>query len=68
MLFYLLGFNSWSIRHGAVVGLSRVCLVCSDLPIKDGLSDIAWSKLMERYSTENDARVIEAYKVSKVYT
>lgn len=36
--------------------------------MKDGLSEVAWSKLIERHSAENDARVIEAYKISKVYT
>ena len=61
------GFSSWSIRHGAILGLSRVCRVCSNLPMKDGLSEVAWRKLMERHTAENDSRVIEAYKVSKVH-
>ena len=61
-----IGLNSWSIQHGAVLGLSRICQAYSNLPMKEGLSHVAWSKLMERQSTENDARVIEAYKVSKV--
>ena len=51
-----------------MLGLSRVCRVCSNLSMKDGLSEVAWSKLIERHSAENDARVIEAYKISKVYT
>ena len=41
--------------------------MCSSLPMKDGLSEVAWSKLMERHTIENDSRVIEAYKVSKVH-
>ena len=61
------GFSSWSIRHGAILGLSRVSRVCSSLPMKDGLSEVAWSKLTERHAAENDSRVIEAYKVSKVH-
>ena len=59
-------FSSWSVRHGAILGLSRVCRVCSRLPMKDGLSEVAWSKLMERHDSESDSRVTEAYKVSKV--
>ena len=34
--------------------------------MKDGLSEVAWSKLIERHSSEKDPRVVEAYKVSKV--
>ena len=35
--------------------------------MKDGLSEVAWRKLMERHTAENDSRVSEAYKVSKVH-
>ncbi len=59
-------FTSWTIRHGAVLGLSRVCKVCRHVPMKDGLSNVAWTKLVERDSEEKDGRVLEAYKLSQV--
>lgn len=43
-----------------------MCRVCLDLPMKDGLSSVAWSKLMERHSIEKDNKVLEAYKISQV--
>ncbi len=34
--------------------------------MKDGLSSMAWSKLVETDSAERDKRVLEAYKLSQV--
>ena len=60
-------FMAWTIRHGAVLGLSRVCHTCKQLPMKDGLSTVAWSTLVSSHSTEKDARVLEAFKMSQVH-
>lgn len=61
-----LDLSSWSVRHCAILGLSRVCRTCRKLPMKDGMSNVSWSKLMQRHSIEKDSRVLEAYKLSKV--
>ena len=66
MYFSTAEVTSWSVRHAAVLGLSRVCKVCRKLPMKDGLSSVAWSKLVERETAEKDDRVSEAYKLSQV--
>ena len=58
--------SSWSVRHCAILGLSRVCRTCRKLPMKDGMSNVSWSKLMQRHSIEKDNRVLEAYKLSQV--
>ena len=42
--------------------------MCHDLPMKDGLSSVAWSKLMQRHSLEKEDKVLEAYKISQVST
>lgn len=34
--------------------------------MKDGLSDVAWSKLEERYQIERDPRVMQAYNIAHV--
>ena len=59
-------FPSWSIRYEAILGLSRVSKTCRSLPMKDGLSSVAWSKLMERHAAERDPRVLEAFNISQV--
>ena len=60
-------FMAWTIRHGAVLGLSRVCHTCKQLAMKDGLSSVAWSTLMNGHSTEKDTRVLEAFRMSQVH-
>jgi hypothetical protein len=59
-------FMAWTIRHGAVLGLSRVCHTCKQLAMKDGLSSVAWSTLMNGHSTEKDTRVLEAFRMSQI--
>lgn len=59
---------AWTIRHAAVLGLSRVCHTCKQLTMKDGLSSVTWSTLVHGHSTERDNRVLEAFKMSQVYT
>lgn len=61
-----LGFCDWQIRHGAILGLSRVSKTCRNLPMKDGLSEVAWSKLSERQVAERDTRVLQAFNLAQV--
>lgn len=56
----------WQIRHGAVLGLSRVNKTCRSLPMKDGLSDVAWAKLAERQALERNASVLQAFSLTQV--
>ena len=58
--------SCWAVRYVAVLGLSRVSKVCGRIPVQDGFSHVAWSKLMDRHSSEHDSRVLEAFKVSQV--
>ncbi|CAI8036202.1 hypothetical protein GBAR_LOCUS20305 [Geodia barretti] len=58
---------AWMVRHCAVLCLSRVCRTNRQLSVKDGLGGSAWSLLMQGHSTEEDSRVLEAYKMSQVY-
>ena len=60
------GLSSWAIRFVALLGLSRVCRVCSKMHLKDGMSALAWSRLVEAHATERDSRVMEAYKTRQV--
>lgn len=34
--------------------------------MKDGLSEVAWSKLVERQTAERDARVLQAFNLAQV--
>ena len=65
-LFIFIDFPSWSVRHAAVLGLSRVSKTCRSLPMKDGLSNVAWSRLVERHTAESDPRVLHAFNISQV--
>ena len=68
-VFNLLFFKDsygWQIRHGAVLGLSRVNKTCRSLPMKDGLSDVAWAKLAERQALERNASVLQAFSLTQV--
>ena len=49
------------------MGLSRVCKACRSLPMKDGLSDLAWSKLLQIHAIEKDSRVSQAFDIAQVY-
>eukprot|EP00731_Ephydatia_muelleri_P024106 Em0016g377a len=60
------GFPSWAVRFVAILGLSRVSRVCSKMNLKDGVSAVAWTRLMEAHSVERDKRVMEAYKLRQV--
>ena len=62
----LAALPSWAIRFVALLGLSRVCRVCSRMHLKDGLSAVAWGRLMEAHAAESDKRVMEAYKLRQV--
>lgn len=57
---------SWTVRHAAVLGLSRVVQVCKSVPLREGFSHVAWRGLTEVHSTERDPRVTEAFKLSLV--
>lgn len=59
-------FCAWSVRHGAILGLSRVNKICLHLPMKDGLSEVAWAKLVEREAAERDTRVLQAFNLAQV--
>lgn len=60
------GISDWSIRHEAVLGLSRVNKTCRSLPMKDGLSEVAWAKMVERQAAERDTRVLQAFSLAPV--
>ena len=54
------------VRHCALLGLARVSRICRVLVAKDGFSTAAWSKLLERNMSEQEPRVLEAYKIQQV--
>ena len=58
--------ESWFVRHCVILGLSRICHTCRDLPIQDGFSGVAWSVLQKRFSLESEQRVLQAYKLEQV--
>ena len=60
------GEDSWKVRYGAVKSLVRVCRYYSNDVTKDGVTNAAWSSLMQRQSTESEPRVLEAMKIAKV--
>ena len=60
------GISDWSIRHEAILGLSRVNKTCRSLPMKDGLSEVAWAKMVERQAAERDTRVLQAFSLAQV--
>lgn len=62
------GLPSWAVRFVAILGLSRVSRICTKMNLKDGLSTVAWDRLMEAHSMERDKRVMEAYKLRQVST
>ena len=66
LLSLMTDFFDWSVRHGAVLGLSRVSKACRSLPMKDGLSDLAWWKLVERHKAECDIKVLQAFSIAQV--
>lgn len=63
---YTVWLASWSVRHGAILGLSRVNVMCRSLPMKDGLSDVAWCRLVDRHRAEKDPRVLQAFNIAQV--
>ena len=60
------GTEGWMVRHCALLGLARVSRICRVLVAKDGFSTAAWSKLLERNMSEQEPRVLEAYKIQQV--
>ena len=60
------GEDSWKVRYGALKSLARVCRYYSNDVTKDGVTNTAWSSLMQRESTESEPRVLEAMKIAKV--
>ncbi len=57
---------SWTVRHAAVLGLSRVVRVCGPVAVQDGFSHVAKGRLTEAHSHEKEPRVLEAFKLAQV--
>ena len=62
------GEDGWKVRYGAVKSLVRVCRHYSNDVSKEGVTNTAWSALVQHESSESEPRVLEAMKIAKVNT
>lgn len=60
------GEDSWKVRYGAIDSLVRVCRYYGNDPTKDGITNVTWSAVTERQSTESEPGVLEAMKIAEV--
>ncbi|XP_028417070.1 uncharacterized protein LOC114541333 [Dendronephthya gigantea] len=60
--------ESWKVRYGAVKSLVQICRYYRNDATKDGVTNAAWSSLMQRQTTESELRVLEAMKIAKAET